>query len=98
MARHLQVRRPEEIPEGLAKEVQEYLATHTHAGFRTPFEIGGFEYSHSYRLDRKAFWVVPIGIDYKDISQKDPEFDKGLAEIGKKHGVRLTLPPWAYEK
>jgi hypothetical protein len=46
----------------------------------------------------KLLQVIPKGLNEEDLLSSDAEFNAGLAEIGKKYGLRLVLPFWAYAK
>lgn len=84
---------------GLFEEVNKYLSKKTHKDFVKPFGgVNYFEVDDGVNFSPRSMAVVPKGLNEEDLKNPDIEFNKGLLEIGEKHGVTLRLPYWAYEE
>ena len=79
--------------DSLESEIRQYFASHIHSGWHVPLEL------YFLRERSETFYhPVPKGIDDEELDDNDIEFDKGLAEIGAKFGIRLELEIRFYRK
>jgi hypothetical protein len=81
---------------GLEAEVDVYLSKAVHKGYVRPF--GGLTRFDTSEVTPGILQVIPRGLNEEDLSDVDPDFNLGLANIGIKYNLRLNLPYWAYEK
>ncbi len=82
------------LPSGLKEAVEIFFSTHIYSGYRQPFQLHDIQPSE---FNRSILIAVPYDVDEEiDDSDQDREWERQLAEIGKRFGVPLMLPHWCY--
>ncbi len=76
----------DQIYSGLAKKVEMYLDAHKHR-FAPRFRLEDFEFCGFNSARQQVVCVILEGLSDEDLSDNDPDFDRGLADIGKEYGI-----------
>jgi hypothetical protein len=88
--------------EELTQSVAEYLANNLRKGYCKPFELeeGSLRDSQVRPLgspkELTSLELYPKGMESEDIIVDDAEWERGLAEVGRKFGARLKLATILY--
>ncbi len=82
----------EEQKKQLEDEVVNYLSSHNYRGYKEPFQLECLRDSDAPIHDGiKTLDVILKGVKEGALFQSDEQWEKGLAEVGIKHNVRLNL-------